>query len=1122
MLEQSARRSEDGMTTRLLVLHRGFAVALLFTGVAAAQTTGTLIGVVTDAQTGRPLVGALVVATSPLLQGPQTGLTDTAGAFHINLLPPGEYRLAATLDGYLAAERADIQLRLDMTLRANLVLVPEVVRMEEQVVKSSQARPVVDVGSAETGTIISRDFLDDIPVGRGFEDVALVAPTARLTGYGVAFAGSTAPENSYLLDGMSVNFIVVGTLGLELRSNFVQEIEVKTGNFMPEYGYSTGGVLNVVTKSGSNEFHGSVFGTWNPGLLRPDPKPVGRDAEALSLQTIQADSYQADLGFEVGGPVMKDRLWFYAGFSPGIDKTRVRRVVTAIQEDPASDPLHPQPLRDAYGHSVGAEQPTYGRVFDNRSTEYQLTSKLTYLFNEDNTLAVSFTTIPSSSEGLGGANADPASAQFRETRSTTQAVARYSSKLLEKRLTVELVGGWYRVRVQTEPKVVEGLDQANVPAMSWNWTEPLASFQSVPAACQATSSGFEPCAVSGYKTGGYGDILSSTNDRFTAKASVTWLANLLGSHLLKAGAQFDRSTSQYLEKLSGGQVLQARAASAPNPAYRSPATNPDQAANPWVSASDYLPGAGYPSSYGVWYRSTQLGFVTGPNQASTLGTGASLVDQFDATTESNILGLYLQDSWSPIDGLTVNAGLRWEAQDMGLQGQPVAISINDSFGPRVQAIYDWTRQGRSKVAVSWGRFYEAIPLSLGDAFRNSGAVRSFRAYCYDPRADPTHAQLRTGPDSCDIRQGFYDTNGSFTPGTSYTYSKVPGGWSGILPVAPDLKGQYVDMFIGTVEYELFPDFSVGLEYQGRRLGRAIEDMSSDDGYNFFIANPGTGAPFYNPNTGDLVDPKVAAGMIDPVTGRAYSAPFPKARRDYDAVTFSIRKNFSNRWQLQASYTWSSLRGNYGGLVEGVNEGELLPNHASSFDLPSLLANSTGPLPGDSTHQLKAYGSYTFDLGPRFSVTTGAGVRGWSGTPLNYMGAHPDYGAGSAFILPRGSAGRTPFLTQVDLGTRLQYVLSPPYAIRLSVDAFNLLNAQQATRFDQSWTFDPVEPIIGGQCRSHNGASGADPIGKALADCPDLAYLRTLDGRPVTINHNFGRATAYQQPLAIRLGLELTF
>jgi hypothetical protein len=990
--------------------------------------------------------------------------------------------------------------------------------MEEQVVKSSQSRPVVDVGSAESGTVISRQFLDEVPVGRGFQDVAIVTPTARLDNYGVAFAGASSPENNYLLDGMSVSDPVNGILRLELRSNFVQEIEVKSGNFMPEYGFSTGGILNVVTRSGSNEFHGSLFGTWTPGSLRPAPQPVGQNAEALSLQAVEDGSYQADVGLQVGGPILKDRLWFYVGFSPGFEQTRYRRVLTAIEEDPAKPG---SPLTDSHGLAVGVAQPDYAREFDAHFTEYQLTSKLTWLLNENNTLAVSFTTTPWTNDAVQGPNGNSASWFLTAKGATSQAVARYTSKLLEKRLILELLGGWYQRHSKPVPRQVEGVDQANDPGMVWRWAEPLGTFQGVPAACQATGSGFEPCPVAYYSTGGWGVLSERTTDRFTGKAAVTWLGQLLGAHLVKAGAEFDQTRSNRVDVLSGGEFISARAVRAPNPYYRSAATNPDQLANPFVGAAVYLPGQGYPASYGIWYQVDQFGHTTGPNADHTLGTGAVSSPRFEATSVANTFGLYLQDSWSPIDGLSVNAGLRWEAQDMGLEGQPAQLSINDNFGPRVQAIYDWTRQGRSKVSASWGRFYEAIPLVLSDlSFGNANAVSSARAYCYDPRADPAHAQLQTGPASCAIRPGFYDESGSTSPGASYTYK----GTSSTLatPVAPNLKGQYVDMFSATVEYELFPDLSVGFEYQGRRLGRVIEDLSVDEGYNYFIANPGTGAAFYDPNTGTMVDPKVAAGVVDPVTGRSYDAPFPKPRRDYDGLTFSVRKNFSNRWQFQGSYTWSSLRGNYGGLVGGVNASQLAPNVTTDFDLPSLLANSTGPLPGDSTHQVKAYGSYTFHLGSRFSLVPGGGVRAWSGTPVNYMGAHPEYGPGYAYILPRGSAGRTPFLTQVDLGVRLQYVVVPPYAIRFSVDAFNLLNAQQATEVDQNWTYDTVQPAVGGQCHSHNGASGSNPIGKAYVDCPDLAFLKTLDGRSVTVNQNFGRATAYQPPLAIRFGLELTF
>ena len=178
-------------------------LALMFASVASAQTTGNIIGVVTDAQSGKPIVGALVVATSPASQGEQTAVTDKSGGFRFQLLSPGDYKLATSFDGYKPAERADLTVRIDKTIRANLSMVPEAVQMEEQVVKTGVA-PVINVGSAEAGSVVSREFLSNIPVTRGFEGVAVTAPTAQIDRYGIAFAGASSPENGYLIDGMNV------------------------------------------------------------------------------------------------------------------------------------------------------------------------------------------------------------------------------------------------------------------------------------------------------------------------------------------------------------------------------------------------------------------------------------------------------------------------------------------------------------------------------------------------------------------------------------------------------------------------------------------------------------------------------------------------------------------------------------------------------------------------------------------------------------------------------------------------------------------------------------------------------------------------------------------------------
>ena len=129
------------MRKNLLNLLRLVPIALLLcAGVASAQSTGVITGVVTDASTGKPVVGAVVVATSPAVQGEKTAVTDADGAFTISGLPAGSYKLAAQLGSYKPAERSDLVVKADTTLRANLSVVPEAVQMEEVVVTGSRVR----------------------------------------------------------------------------------------------------------------------------------------------------------------------------------------------------------------------------------------------------------------------------------------------------------------------------------------------------------------------------------------------------------------------------------------------------------------------------------------------------------------------------------------------------------------------------------------------------------------------------------------------------------------------------------------------------------------------------------------------------------------------------------------------------------------------------------------------------------------------------------------------------------------------------------------------------------------------------------------------------------------------
>jgi Carboxypeptidase regulatory-like domain len=1093
------------MRMKLQRILRVAPLALMFASVASAQTTGNIIGVVTDAQSGKPIVGALVVATSPSSQGEQTAVTDKSGGFRFQLLQPGDYKLATSFDGFKPAERTDLTVRVDKTIRANLSMVPEAVQMEEQVVKTGVS-PVINVGSAESGTVVSREFLDNIPGSRGFENIAITAPMTQFDLYGVSFAGASSPENGYLIDGMNVGDAAYGTLGGQILNNFVQEIDVKTGSFMPEYGFATGGILSVVTKSGSNEFHGSIFGNLTPGSLQADPKAISRNAEALARKVLPRDgTYSADFGAEVGGPILKDRLWFYAGFAPQLTRTTYSRYQQAVNFTEAQNGAGTwvaTPTKDANGFTTATPIESSRQKLTNSVDAYQMVAKLTYLFNENNQVALSVMNVPSTNKGYYTPNASLSQAAYAGTDNFTDVVARYSSKLLDKKLQFELTGGYHKQVQETLPVVTGNTDGASKSEVMWANTHSLSLLENLadPAACAVgTHTGFDPCKVTGYRTGGQGYIDTTTLSRLAVKGALTYFAEAAGTHQVKGGVDMQKSTYDH------------------NKGYTGPNARDD--------GGDFLGGAilneetdpagtfGY-----VMNDYRRYGSVDALGLTATDSPGGKI----KVKSETTIAAYYLQDSWQPgfLDGLTINAGIRWETQSMGVPDQPAAsnLSINNSIGPRIQAVYDWTRQGRSKVSASWGRFFASFPLDMADrAFGDERQIVAYRDGCVNLSTVTDKTTLAGMPEKCAVMKGY------FVDGAGNAVNYQPTG-SSATPVAPDIKSPYVDMFGGAVEYELFADLSVGFEYQGRRQGPIIEDMSANDGQTYFIANPSQGSTFTGPD-GTMYDP-VNVSALDRITRRTFTTQFPKPVRSYDGFTFSVKKNFSSSWLAQVSYTYSSLRGNYPGFFR-PEDGQLDPGITSMFDLASLLANQEGPLPGDKPHSFKGYGSYNFDLGPRLQVLAGTALRVTSGTPVNYLVRHPLYGNGQGFALPRGSAGRTPVVTNLDLKGGVTYTITPPYKVQFTVDVFNILNQQTATSLDQNWTFgssatSAAQVAIGGQCGSRNAVSKSNPISAALADCPDLQYLKGNSGNPVTINTNFGRPTAYQVPLSVRFGLELTF
>src|SRR5437867_3482996 len=283
-------------------------LSLLLAVSAFAQTseTGAIVGKVTQNGTGLP--GVTIEVRSPALQGVRTDVTDAQGNFRFSLLPPGDYSMNASLSGFNTVKQSNIRVGLGRVVTLDVTMAAAV----SETITVTGAAPVVDVTSAASGANITAQTMQTLPIARNFVAAAQVAPGTGGDASGTTVYGSSGAENEYIIDGLNTTNVSHGLQGKRLNVEFIQETEVITGGQQAEIGRMTGGVINAVTKSGSNEFHGDAFGYKAGGSLYSNPKYQG-DLPRTST-TVGDISQQYDFGANLGGYILKDRLWFFGAY----------------------------------------------------------------------------------------------------------------------------------------------------------------------------------------------------------------------------------------------------------------------------------------------------------------------------------------------------------------------------------------------------------------------------------------------------------------------------------------------------------------------------------------------------------------------------------------------------------------------------------------------------------------------------------------------------------------------------------------------------------------------------------------------------------------------------------------
>ncbi|QTD53263.1 TonB-dependent receptor [Sulfidibacter corallicola] len=289
-----------------------------------AQQTGTIHGTITD-RDGLPLPGVVVTLVSPSLQGTRNAVSSETGQFLVRLLPPGHYRLTASLPG-LTTKKLETRVAVASTNRVRIQMEPE----GTVEVLTVTADRVAELDSTQVATNFDDDFLEKLPRNRSnLEGVAKLAPGVNSGAFGgVSINGAVATENLFLLNGTLINSDNIRGRADDLFiEDDIEETQIISGNASAEFGFFSGGVVNTITKSGSNEFHGTfrtevTNNSWtarNPIQLRNDFDPT--------------DTVNKEYTLVFNGPIIKDRLWFaFSGRNFDTDST-----FSLYQPSPMSD-----------------------------------------------------------------------------------------------------------------------------------------------------------------------------------------------------------------------------------------------------------------------------------------------------------------------------------------------------------------------------------------------------------------------------------------------------------------------------------------------------------------------------------------------------------------------------------------------------------------------------------------------------------------------------------------------------------------------------------------------------------------------------------------------------------------
>ncbi len=883
-----------------------------------------------------------------------------------------------------------------------------------------------------------------------------------------SISGASGLENSYLIDGVNITNtgyggigaynIIYGSLGTGVTSEFLDEVQIKTGGFEAEYGQALGGIINTIVKSGTNEFKGSVAWYASPSAFRNSIQPV--ELSTGSTNTVEQNIN--DFAVSFGGPIKKDKLFYFVAYNPVITIDQRHASTTVNPAFPAAQAgvaAFDTSTSNGFGVTDLAFPSSVGNL-ERKRTANNYAVKLSWQASPKHVLELTAFGDPANGDGPQRPNASrftdfntgggESSIHFGSNNQALKWNAVFSPKFF---MEAQVTHHFGKFREGSTNNSYEYEDIRNVQEFIRGATDYIDP--SGPTAVP-----FKVLPVEPFQ-GGVG-FISNQDDKDTQYQ--VKFTSIVGKHEIKYGLSYDDIS------------------------YR------DTAVYTGPSFNITIGGSPIPTRGGavVDVRNTLGVPQDAYDTANVYRVIRARISPEAPPTSAEERNGFIQDTWSITPRWTIKAGVRVTQETIKGSGkfsltlgtlgttdyEPTSYTFAGNIAPRVGVIWDVLGNGKSRAWVNFGRYFERVPNDL--------AVRAFSNEVGISVASFTDSALTT-------QTGSVRTQG-ITP------TDVVGG----------VKLPYEDEISGGYAFEVTPNSSLEVRAIFRTEGRILEDtqvntVEAIQNY-YYGVNYGYAYDPFGGSQGSPVSTSFPAKAFGPYllgnpgtrnvpTGLAPGTNFPKAKRNYKALEMVYTKRFSDSWSLYANYRFARLIGNYEGLFRNDN-GQSDPNLTSQYDFPNspLMSGQfvKGPLPSDVTHALHVFPTYQFQN----RLRVGAGFNWSSGVPRTSLLAHPIYqnsgeiaginpvyaywntggtltkttslsaaltdpnaagcfGAGTCnpFLfdythVPRGNLGRTPDLVSVDLHADYPVAFGKS-SLRFSLDVFNIFQAQEPTQYDDN-------------------------------------------------------------------------